>query len=96
MIRSSTQTPVEEAVEHTTNMTRKGQVTVPAHFRRQLRLTEHDRFTVTLSGAEIRLRRVGSVAQSTFGAVPRVGEPAQLDRTRKEFEEAAGREVKAE
>lgn len=95
MIQGTTSTPVSDTNEHVTNMTRKGQVTVPAHLRRQLRLTEHDRFTVTLSGSEIRLRRIGSIAQATYGVVPPVGKTADLDTLRQVFEQSAGREVKA-
>lgn len=95
MIQGTTSTPVGDALEHITNMTRKGQVTVPAQFRRQLRLTENDRFTVTLAGSEIRLRRIGSIAQATYGVVPPVATKADLDELRLAFEQAGGREVKA-
>ena len=81
--------------EHVTNMTRKGQVTVPATVRRRLKLTEHDRFAVSVSGTEIRLRRMDAIAQSTFGAVPSVGSTANLEALRRAYEESRGREVKA-
>lgn len=95
MIQSSTSTLVDDTNAHVTNMTRKGQVTVPAHLRRQMSLTEHDRFAVTLAGSEIRLRRIGSIAQATYGVVPSVGKTADLDKLRHAFEQSAGREVKA-
>ena len=77
-------------------MTRKGQVTVPANVRRLLKLTEHDRFVVSIvSGTEIRLRRKRSVAQATFGVVSPTGSTADLAGLRARFEAAAGREVTA-
>ena len=96
MIQSSTSTYPSDTHELVTNMTRKGQVTVPADVRRKLKLTEHDRFTVTIeNGSEIRLRRKHSVAQATFGVVSSTGTTADLDALRAGFEAAAGREVKA-
>lgn len=95
MQQNTTSTPVGDSNEHITNMTRKGQVTVPARMRRHLRLTENDRFAVTLEGAEIRLRKIGSIAQSTHGVVSPVGKTADLAKLRAAFEQSAGREVKA-
>lgn len=96
MIQSTTSTYPSDTHELVTNMTRKGQVTVPADVRRLLKLTEHDRFVVSIvSRTEIRLRRKNSVAQATFGVVPQTGTTADLDGLRAGFEAAAGREVRA-
>lgn len=96
MTQSSTSTYPSDTHELVTNMTRKGQVTVPADVRRLLKLTEHDRFVVSIvSRTEIRLRRKHSVAQATFGVVPPTGTTADLDALRAGFEVAAGREVTA-
>ena len=96
MIQSSTSIYPSDTHELVTNMTRKGQVTVPADVRRKLKLTEHDRFTVTIeNGSEIRLRRKRSVAQATFGVVSPTSTTIDLDALRGQFEAAAGREVRA-
>lgn len=96
MIQGTTSTYPSDTHELITNMTRKGQVTVPADVRRKLKLTDKDRFTVTIeNGSEIRLKRKHSVAQATFGVVPPTGTPADLDALRAGFEADAGREVRA-
>lgn len=95
MIQGSTSTHNSDMHESVTNMTRKGQVTLPADVRRQLGLTQHDRFAVAIiSRTEIRLRRKHSAAHATFGVVPSIGKTADLDALRSGFEAAAGREVK--
>jgi|FaiFalDrversion2_1042247.scaffolds.fasta_scaffold06530_3 AbrB family looped-hinge helix DNA binding protein len=48
-------------------LTRKGQVTIPAEFRRRLGLRRGDRVAVALEGDRIVLRRVGSVVERTAG-----------------------------
>lgn len=52
-----------------TVITRKGQITIPAEFRRILGLKEGDRVAVVLEGEQVRLMRAGSVVMRTAGSL---------------------------
>jgi len=50
-------------------ITRKGQVTVPAAIRRQLKLERGDKVAFVLADGEVRFVRKGSVVERTAGAL---------------------------
>jgi AbrB family looped-hinge helix DNA binding protein len=50
-----------------TVVTRKGQITIPAEYRRALALEEGDKVAVTLEGGQMRVIPYGSVAARTAG-----------------------------
>ena len=53
----------------TSVMTRKGQVTIPAEIRRELRLREGDRVRFVREGANVRIEPVGDVVARTAGSL---------------------------
>ena len=55
--------------EHRSVVTRKGQITIPAEFRRALGLKEGDKVALSLEEGEVRLSRTGSVVGATAGAL---------------------------
>ncbi len=55
--------------ERLTVITRRGQITIPAEFRRILRLKEGDRVSVTLEGDQVRLTRAESIVVKTAGSL---------------------------
>jgi AbrB family looped-hinge helix DNA binding protein len=57
-------------------VTRKGQITIPAEFRRALGLKEGDKVTLSLEEGEVRLARSESVAARTAG-IFKTDEPAK-------------------
>ena len=52
-----------------TIVTRKGQITIPAEYRRALGLAEGDKVAVTLEDGQVRVSPYGSVAARTAGVV---------------------------
>lgn len=50
-----------------TVVTRKGQITIPAEYRRALAIREGDKVAVTLEDGQMRLTRYGSVTARTAG-----------------------------
>ena len=55
--------------EHTSVITRKGQITIPAEIRRALSLNEGDRVAFEVEEDRIRIARRGSVVARTAGAL---------------------------
>lgn len=53
--------------DYLTTLTRKGQITIPLEVRQALGLERGDKIAVSLDENGARLRRVGSVVESTFG-----------------------------
>ena len=76
-------------------MTRKGQVTIPADMRRELELAEGDRVAFALVDDEIRIRRIGSVAATTAGALAGDEPPKSAERLREMAEEAIAEDVRS-
>jgi AbrB family looped-hinge helix DNA binding protein len=50
-------------------VTRKGQITIPADFRKALGLKEGDKVALSLEQGEVKLSRTGSVVAATAGAL---------------------------
>jgi uncharacterized protein len=63
-------------------MTRKGQVTIPAEMRRALDMEEGDRVTFELVEDEVRIRRIGSVAERTAGILKGKEPPPSAEELR--------------
>lgn len=82
-----------------TVMTRKGQVTVPAEVRRALDLKQGDKVAFELpdgAAGAVAIRRVGSVAEQTFGALASPIPALSPQEERAAFEEGMAEEVEAE
>jgi AbrB family looped-hinge helix DNA binding protein len=88
-----------EMEEQLTVITRKNQITLPARFMRRLGLRQGDKVAVVLNQddeGELRLRPVHSVTEALFGAFHRPDVPTlDVEEGRRQFEEAAGREVES-
>jgi AbrB family looped-hinge helix DNA binding protein len=87
---------VKEAivVTHLTTMTRKGQITIPIDERRALGLREGDQLNVERDGDTLLVRRAGSVAARTAGALAayRKDPPLSIEEERAAFEQAVADE----
>lgn len=80
---------------HTTTVTRKGQITIPADVRRALGLAEGDQVTVEQQGETAVLRRAQSVTSRTAGILAsyRRVPAARPEEERAAFEEGVATEV---
>jgi AbrB family looped-hinge helix DNA binding protein len=79
-------------IEELTVVTRKGQITVPANIRRLLNLKVGDKVAISLADGDpprATLRRVGSVADMTFGSVTLRKRPEDFHELRQMFIEHA-------
>jgi AbrB family looped-hinge helix DNA binding protein len=74
-------------------MTRKGQITVPAEIRKALGIEIGDKVGITLDtqngSLRATLRRVGSIADMTFGSVTPRKRPEDFHELRQMFMESA-------
>jgi AbrB family looped-hinge helix DNA binding protein len=66
---STTHYEGQKMKERRSVVTRKGQITIPAEFRRALGLKEGDKVALSLEEGEVRLSRTGSVVAATAGAL---------------------------
>ena len=71
-----------------TIVTRKGQITIPAEYRRALALKEGDKVAVTLDDGQGRVTPYGSVAERTAGVVKWDGPVLSAEELRAAAEEA--------
>ncbi len=82
-----------------TVVTRKGQITVPAEIRKALALMQGDKVALSVPDpvtGQVRLRRVGSVVEQSFGALSSAVPSLDARRERAAFEEGVADEVQAE
>ena len=79
--------------EHTTVVTRKGQITVPIAVRRALNLSEGDRVVVTLDAGGARITPQGSVTARTAGIVRSNRPPLSAEEEREEAERAVAEQA---
>jgi AbrB family looped-hinge helix DNA binding protein len=76
-----------------TVVTRKGQITVPAEFRRALGLRKGDKVALAIEGDRVVLRRMGSVVARTAGILGK-GRPAlSAEELREKVEQAIAEDV---
>lgn len=78
---------VRKVREYTTTVTTKGQVTIPGALRRELNIKPKDRIAVELRDGEIRMRRVRSPVEASFGAVRPINSPEDFRAIRRQIEE---------
>ena len=79
----------------TSSLTRKGQVTIPAHIRRLLGLSTSDKVAFLVTEGKVEIAPATSVAARTAGALARYRRtPAPTSREEREaFEQAVADEV---
>ncbi len=83
----------QEMQERVSVVTRKGQITIPAEFRKALGLKEGDKVALSLEEGEVRLAPSESVAARTAG-VFKTDEPAKsAEELRVMAEEAIAQDV---
>ena len=78
---------------HSTIISRKGQVTIPAEYRETLGLSQGDRMEVVLEGNIIRLARGKSVTARTGGILAGPGPVLSAKALREAAEKAIAEEV---
>jgi antitoxin PrlF len=69
MKKSTTYQEGQEMQKHSSVVTRKGQITIPAEIRRALHIKEGDKVAFTMEKGEVKLSRTGSVVEATAGAL---------------------------
>jgi AbrB family looped-hinge helix DNA binding protein len=74
---------------YNTKITRKGQITVPAELRRNMKLGIGDSVSLVEEDGEVRLERTGSWVERTAGIFYRPGMPILSDRELKDAAEQA-------
>ncbi len=74
-------------------VTRKGQITIPAEFRRALGLKEGDKVALSLEEGEVRLSRSESVASRTAGVFKTDEPPMSAEELRVLAEEVIAADV---
>ncbi len=82
--------------QYTTNVTSKGQVTIPVKLRRALNIKPKDRVAFELIDGEIRLRPAKSVIEANYGAVKPINRPEDFHKMRQEMQDDWAEEVWAE
>ena len=74
-------------------VTRKGQITIPAEFRRALGLKEGDKVALSLQEGEVRLSRSESVVEKTAGIFKTDEPPKSAEELRVLAEEVIAQDV---
>ena len=75
---------------YTVRVTRKGQITIPIEFRRDLGIDAGDSVVVERVGDTLVLRRSGSTTERTYGALAkyRRDRPLSINEVKEAFEQA--------
>ena len=81
--------------ERLSTVTRKGQITIPAEFRKALGLKEGDKVALSLEAGEVKLSRTGSVVEATAGALRSDVPPLSPEEERRAAEQAIAEDVVA-
>ena len=76
-------------------ITRKGQITIPAEFRRALGLKKGDKVALRMEEGEVKLSRTGSVVEATAGALKSEMPPLSPEEERRAAEQAIAEDVVA-
>jgi AbrB family looped-hinge helix DNA binding protein len=74
-------------------VTRKGQITIPADFRKALGLKEGDKVALSLEEGEVKITRTGSVVAATAGALKSDMPPLSTEEERRAAEQAIADDV---
>lgn len=74
-------------------VTRKGQITIPADFRRILAVSRGDRVALSVEGGQVRIRRAGSIVDATAGSLGTVQPPITAEGLREAAEQAVAEDV---
>ncbi len=82
--------------EYVSSVTQKGQVTIPAHIRKALKIKARDLVAFDLVDGEVRLRPAKSAVLATYGAVKPLRRPEDFAQLRREFEEGMAEEASQE
>jgi len=85
----------QEMQERLSTVTRKGQITIPAEFRKALGLKEGDKVALSLEAGEVKLSRTGSVVEATAGALKSDMPPPSPQEERRAAEQAIAEDVVA-
>ncbi len=79
-----------------TTVTQKGQVTIPSHIRRAMKIKPKDRVVFELINGEVRIKPVKSIVEATYGSVkplkPLKG-PINFKKLRREIQEEIAEEA---
>ena len=62
----------------------KGQITLPAEFRRRLGVGAKDKVSMELEGDTVRVSRVGFTLESAYGSVQPIAEPEDFEARSRE------------
>lgn len=75
---------------YVTRVTRKGQMTIPVEFRRDLGIDAGDSVAVERDGDKLVLRRTGSMTERTYGALAnyRKDRPLSIEEEKEAFAQA--------
>jgi len=92
---STTYQEGQEMQERLSTVTRKGQITIPAEFRKALGLKEGDKVALSLEAGEVKLSRTGSVVEATAGALRSDVPPLSPEEERRAAEQAIAEDVVA-
>ena len=92
---STTHQEGREMQERLSTVTRKGQITIPAEFRKALGLKEGDKVALSLEAGEVKLSRTGSVVEATAGALKSDMPPLSPQEERRAAEQAIAEDVVA-
>ena len=79
--------------ERVSVVTRKGQITIPAEFRRALGLKVGDKVTFSMDKGKLKLSRTGSVVAATAGALKSEMPPLSPSEERRAAEQAIAEDV---
>jgi AbrB family looped-hinge helix DNA binding protein len=79
--------------ERFTTLTRKGQITIPAEFRKALGLKEGDRISVVMDNGRVQISPSGSVVERTAGIFQSHEPPKSAEELRRLVEDLVAEEV---
>ncbi len=82
--------------QQVTTVTQKGQVTIPVHIRKALKIKPKDKLVFEMVDGEVRVRPMKSRLLAGFGSVKPPSKPIDFKELRREIEEEIAEEVMKE